>query len=212
MSSIKFTVLAPIVGKQRPRFNRRTGLTYTPFNTKQYESAVRAAYISKYPSGQWVTNKEQPISVSMTFHFAMPNSWSRKKKELKEGKSVEQPIYAYITSSRSKETLTVMPSNVIIVEGIMVLTQPELRDLMDVKVYVDADADDRLARILRRDTVERGRSVNDVLEHYYDTVKPMHLQFIEPTKRYADIIVPNIGDNDAAVNLLAKFIHQHINN
>jgi uridine kinase len=105
-----------------------------------------------------------------------------------------------------------MPSNVIIVEGIMVLTQPELRDLMDVKVYVDADADDRLARILRRDTVERGRSVNDVLEHYYDTVKPMHLQFIEPTKRYADIIVPNIGDNDAAVNLLAKFIHQHINN
>ena len=135
-----------------------------------------------------------PMEERKKINFDHPNAieWDlliRHIKELKEGKSVEQPIYAYITSSRSKETLTVMPSNVIIVEGIMVLTQPELRDLMDVKVYVDADADDRLARILRRDTVERGRSVNDVLEHYYDTVKPMHLQFIEPTKRYADIIV-----------------------
>ncbi|MBQ2076794.1 MAG: uridine kinase [Bacteroidales bacterium] len=158
-----------------------------------------------------------PMEERKKINFDHPNAieWElliRHIKELKEGKSVEQPIYAYITSSRAQETLTVKPSNVIIVEGIMVLTQPELRDLMDVKVYVDADADDRLARILRRDTVERGRSVNDVLEHYYDTVKPMHLQFIEPTKRYADIIVPNIGDNDAAVNLLAKFIHQHIDN
>lgn len=131
-------------------------------------------------------------------------------KDLKQGRQIDQPIYAYITSSRSKETLLVKPSNVIIVEGIMVLTQPELRDLMDLKVYVDADADDRLARILRRDTVERGRSVNDVLEHYYETVKQMHLQFIEPTKRYADVIIPNNGKNDVAVNLLAKFIKQHL--
>ena len=135
----------------------------------------------------------------------------RHVKDLKSGKSVEQPIYTYVTSSRSKETVVVKPSNVIIIEGIMVLTQPELRDLMDVKVFVEADSDDRLARNIRRDTVERGRTVNDVLEHYYATLKPMHWQFIEPTKRFADSIVPNMGDNSVAVDSLAKFIMQHIN-
>ena len=157
-----------------------------------------------------------PMEERKKINFDHPDSieWDlliRHVKDLKSGKSVEQPIYTYVTSSRSKETVLVKPSNVIIIEGIMVLTQPELRDLMDVKVFVDADSDDRLARNIRRDTVERGRTVNDVLEHYYATVKPMHLQFIEPTKRFADIIVPNMGDNSVAVDSLAKFIMQHIN-
>ena len=109
---------------------------------------------------------------------------------LKAGQSIEQPIYSYITCTRSHETVHIEPTRVIIVEGILIFTDPPLRDCLDMKVYVDADPDDRLARVISRDIVERGRSVNKVLERYEKTVKPMHLQFIEPTKRYADIIIP----------------------
>ena len=133
MSSIKFTVLAPIVGKQRPRFNRRTGLTYTPFNTKQYESAVRAAYISKYPSGQWVTNKEQPISVSMTFHFAMPNSWSRKKKELKEGKL----CLKHIDIDNCYKSVTDALNGLCYPDDSQICIAGEIKKVWDTKEYVE---------------------------------------------------------------------------
>ena len=121
------------------------------------------------------------------------------------------PIYSYVTCARSKETVIVNPAQVIIVEGILILSNPRLRKKMDIKVFVDADGDDRLMRIIRRDLEERGRSFQQVLEHYDSFVKPMHLQFIEPTKRYADIIVPQGGQNKVAIDILSSRIKTHIN-
>jgi len=133
-------------------------------------------------------------------------------KLLKEGKAVEQPIYSYLTCTRAKETITIKPRHVVIIEGILIFTCPELRNLLDIKVFVDADADDRLSRVIARDIVERGRSVNKVLDRYEKTVKPMHLQFIEPTKRYADIIVPQGGNNAVAISILASIIEKTLRN
>lgn len=122
------------------------------------------------------------------------------------GRSIEQPIYSYLTCTRAEETIPINPCSVVIVEGILILTSPEVRKLLDLKVFVDADADDRLIRVINRDIVERGRSVNKVMERYEKTVKPMHLQFIEPTKRFANIIVPQGGNNHIAIDILTKFI------
>ena len=132
--------------------------------------------------------------------------------KLKSGNSVEMPIYSYVTCARSKENIPVFPREVIIVEGILVLTNPRLRKRMDIKIFVDADGDDRLMRIIRRDIEERGRSFQQVLQHYEKFVKPMHLQFIEPTKRYADIIVPQGGQNHVAIDVLASRIKMHLHN
>ena len=131
--------------------------------------------------------------------------------QLKTGTSIEMPIYSYVTCARSKETIIVNPSKVIIVEGILILTNPRLRKKMDIKVFVDADPDDRLMRIIWRDIEERGRSFQQVLEHYDSFVKPMHLQFLEPTKRYADIIVPQGGQNKVAIDIFSSRIKTHIN-
>jgi len=131
-------------------------------------------------------------------------------KKLKMGKAIEQPVYSYLTCTRSPETVTVEPQQVIILEGILILTHPPLRDMIDIKVYVDADADDRLGRVIHRDLEERGRQVGQVLERYEKTVKPMHLQFIEPTKRYADIIVPQGGENKVAIDILTSIIEKNL--
>jgi uridine kinase len=130
---------------------------------------------------------------------------------LKEGKSIEMPIYSYLTCARAKECITIEPKKVIIVEGILILTSPRMRDRLDIKVFVDADGDDRLMRIIWRDLEERGRSFQQVLEHYDKYVKPMHLQFIEPTKRYADIIVPQGGKNQVAIDILSSRIKMNLN-
>lgn len=132
-------------------------------------------------------------------------------RQLKEGKPIEQPIYSYITCTRSERTIHVEPKEVMIVEGILVLSNPELRDLMDIKVFVDADGDDRLARIILRDIVERGRTAETALSHYQETVKPMHLQFIEPSKRFADLIIPQGGHNEKAIDVLTHYIQRQIN-
>jgi uridine kinase len=129
---------------------------------------------------------------------------------LLEGHPIEMPIYSYLTCARSKETILVEPKPVVILEGILILTNPRVRQRMGIKVYVDADADDRLIRIIHRDTVERGRSYQQVLEHYEQYVKPMHLQFIEPTKRYADIIVPQGGANHVAIDVMTSRIRDNI--
>jgi uridine kinase len=129
---------------------------------------------------------------------------------LKSGLSIEMPIYSYVTCARSKETVNINPAQVIIIEGILILTNPRLRSKLDIKVFVDADGDDRLMRIIRRDLEERGRSFQQVLEHYDKFVKPMHLQFIEPTKRYADIIVPQGGQNKVAIDILSSRIKAHL--
>ncbi len=137
--------------------------------------------------------------------------------KLKNRESVEQPVYSYLTCTRADKTIEVFPRHVIIVEGILILTSEQLRDLLDIKVYVDADADDRLGRVIKRDIIERGRSVSKVLERYERTVKPMHLQFVEPSKKYADLIIPQGGNNEVAVNILvdvilkALFDHSKIN-
>ena len=131
-------------------------------------------------------------------------------KQLKKGNSIEMPIYSYLTCLRSKETITIKPSKVVLVEGILILTDIGLRKMLDIKVFVDADADDRLGRVINRDIVERGRSVLKVLERYHDTVKPSHLQFIEPSKRYADIIIPRGGENEVAIEVLISIIEKHL--
>jgi uridine kinase len=131
-------------------------------------------------------------------------------KQLKKGKSIEMPIYSYLTCLRAKETITIKPARVVLVEGILILADLGLRSMLDIKVFVDADADDRLGRVIQRDIIERGRSVLKVLERYHDTVKPSHLQFIEPSKRYADIIVPGGGENEVGIEVLISIIEKHL--
>ena len=134
-------------------------------------------------------------------------------RELKRGETIEQPVYSYITCSRSKtETVTVRPAEVIIVEGILIFTCKELRDQMNIKIFVDADDDDRLMRIILRDIAERGRTVQTAIDHYCETVKPMHLQFIEPSKRYADVIVPQGGHNQVAIDIISATIEKTLQN
>ena len=131
--------------------------------------------------------------------------------KLRAGEAVEQPVYSYITCSRSKtETVHVEPSEVIIVEGILIFTCPELRDQLDIKIFVDADDDDRLMRVMARDILERGKDVEWVIERYSKTVKPMYLQFIEPSKRYADVIIPQGGHNKVAINVIAATIEKEL--
>jgi uridine kinase len=125
---------------------------------------------------------------------------------LKQGKPVNQPVYSYLSCTRAAETVTIEPKKVVIVEGILILCHAGLRDLMDLKVFVDAEPDDRLMRVIQRDIAERGRTVDKVLVRYEETVKPMHLQFIEPTKRYSDLIVPQGGNNRVAIDILTQYI------
>ena len=130
---------------------------------------------------------------------------------LKKGESVEQPVYSYITCGRSKdETVHVKPADVIIVEGILIFTCKQLREQMDIKLFVDADDDDRLMRVMSRDIVERGKTVEWVIERYTRTVKPMYLQFIEPSKRYADIIIPQGGHNKVAIDVISATIEKSL--
>ena len=149
-----------------------------------------------------------------THNFDHPDSVDfdllhRQLGDLKEGKTVEQPIYSYLTCGRSKDqTLTVRPADIIIVEGILIFTDPKLRDLMDIKIFVDADDDDRVMRVISRDIAERGKTVDWVIERYTNTVKPMYHQFIEPSKRYADIIVPQGGHNKVAIDMISATIEK----
>ena len=144
-------------------------------------------------------NFDEPASIEWTL-------LEKQLHELKEGKSIEMPTYSYLTCTRQKETVHVEPRDVIIVEGILVLTQPSLCQLMDVKVFVDADADDRLIRVIARDCIERGRTPQMVIDRYQAVLKPMHERYIEPSKRKADLIVPQGGNNTVAIKLLTDYI------
>ncbi|GAB1416874.1 uridine kinase [Paludibacter sp.] len=178
---------------------------------KIIESVPRKEVVILPQDSYYRDNSDKPLEERLEMNFDHPDSieWSllvHHLKELKAGKSINQPIYSYLTCTRADETIPISPCKVVIVEGILVLTSPELRKMLDLKVFVDADADDRLIRVINRDIVERGRSVNKVMERYEKTVKPMHLQFIEPSKRFADIIVPQGGNNHIAIDLLTRFI------
>ena len=128
--------------------------------------------------------------------------------ELRKGNAIEQPTYSYIKCNRLPETIHVEPKPVIIIEGIMTLLNKKLRDMMDLKIFVDADSDERLIRNIQRDIVERGRDVKAVVDRYLDVLKPMHEQFIEPTKRYADIIIPQGGENKKGIEMVCKYIER----
>lgn len=133
-------------------------------------------------------------------------------KKLRAGEPINEPVYSFISCTRSTETKPVIPRQVLIIEGILCLSNKALRDLMDIKVFVDCDSDIRLSRVIQRDMEERGRNVEQVLHRYKKTVRPSHLQFIEPTKRYADIIVPQGGKNKIAIQILTNHILQTLNN
>ena len=160
-------------------------------------------------------NSNLPLEERLKLNFDEPAAIEfellvNQLKDLKAGKPVEQPIYSYLTCTRSKETIPIQPRDVIIVEGILILCE-ELRNMMDMKVFVDADADDRLIRVINRDIIERGRTVEMVIDRYEKVLKPMHLQHIEPTKRYADLIIPQGGNNLVAIDILTNFIAHKLN-
>jgi uridine kinase len=130
--------------------------------------------------------------------------------QLKEGKNIQKPIYSYITCTRDSVTIPVQSKDVILIEGILLFSDERIRNICNVKVFVDAPADERLMRVIKRDILERGRPVEQTLERYLETVRPMHEQFIEPTKRFADLIVPLGGENTVAINILASTIRQKL--
>jgi uridine kinase len=131
-------------------------------------------------------------------------------KDLKKGKVIEQPIYSFVSHNRVKDTLKTHPRKVVIVEGILIFNNRELRKMFDIKIFVHADADERLIRRMRRDIKERGRDMDEVLDRYQNTLKPMHQQFIEPTKNYADIIIPNDKYNTVAVDIVRTVINEKL--
>ena len=127
-------------------------------------------------------------------------------KDLKAGKTIDQPVYSFVSHNRTTDVIRTHPRKVVIVEGILIFNNEELRDLFDIKIFVHADTDERLIRRVRRDINERGRDVNEVLSRYQDTLKPMHQQFIEPTKNYADLIIPNDRHNNVAIDIVRTVI------
>ena len=131
-------------------------------------------------------------------------------KELKKGNIIDQPVYSFVEHNRTGDVLKTKPKKVVIVEGILILTNPELRDMFDINIFVHADSDERLIRRLKRDLAERGRDINEVLTRYQSTLKPMHEQFIEPMKEYADIIIPNNKYNTVAVDIVRTIINQRL--
>lgn len=152
-----------------------------------------------------------PLEVRKQTNFDHPNAFdwplfSHQIEELKAGRAIEQPTYSYITCTRFSETVHVEPKDVIIVEGIMSLYDKTLRDQMDLKIFVDAGADERLLRVIVRDMAERGHPLEMLISKYRNVLKPMHDEFIEPTKQYADIIIPNGGNNEQAIQMLSRFI------
>lgn len=154
---------------------------------------------------------ELPYEERCKLNYDHPNAFDTGRmvedvKKLREGVGVDVPVYDFSIHNRVNQTVRLEPKSVVIVEGILILEPRELRELMDIKVFVDTDADERLMRRLKRDTVERARSVESVLNQYADTVKPMHEQFVEPSKKYADIIIPRGGENRTGIYILQEHL------
>lgn len=152
-----------------------------------------------------------PLDVRKRTNFDHPDAFewpllAAQIQDLREGRAIEQPTYSYITCTRLSETIHVQPKDVIIIEGIMALYDKKLRDLMDLKIFVDAGADERLLRVIQRDIEERGHPLEMLVDKYRNVLKPMHDEFIEPTKQFADIIIPNGGNNDRAISMMQMYI------
>lgn len=156
-------------------------------------------------------NMEERVKVNFDHPSAIDfDLLSQHLEQLRSGKAVQQPVYSFREHNRTGETETTVPRKVMIVEGILILTHPEVRDLFDIKIYVHADSDERLIRRIKRDVDERGRDMQEVLNRYQTTLKPMHQQFIEPTKEYADIIIPNNKYNTVAINIVRTIINERL--
>jgi uridine kinase len=180
--------------------------------------------IKKLPEGEvtvisqdayYRDNSHLPLEVRQELNFDHPEAIEfdllvEDIKKLRRGETIQQPVYSYLTCTRGKEKKIIPPMEVIIIEGILCLSSKELRELMDIKIFVDCEADVRLSRVIQRDLVERGRDLHQILHRYEKTVRPSHYSFIEPTKRYADIIVPEGGNNEVAIEVISQFILKNL--
>ena len=179
---------------------------------KKIVQALPPHYVAVVPLDSYYNDTSHMTEEErLAIHFDHPDAfdWKLLNKQLnmlRKGQPIEQPTYSYILCNRLPETVHVEPKPVIIIEGIMTLFDKKLRDLMDLKIFVDTDSDERLIRNITRDVVERGRTVDMVLERYLNVLKPMHEQFIEPTKKYADLIIPQGGENLKGIGILCKYI------
>lgn len=174
----------------------------TKLKQQYYDSVLLLCHDSYYCAHDDMAYEERT-----RINYDHPNAFETQRliddiKKLKNGIPVNVPVYDYTIHNRAKETVCVEPKEVIIVEGFMIFENEALRNLMDIRIFVDTDADERLVRRIRRDVKERGRTLDSVLDQYINTVKPMHEQFVEPSKRYADIIIPRGGQNDVALAMV----------
>lgn len=163
----------------------------------------------------YLDNGHLTTEEKLKINFDHPNSieWPlliNHLERMKRGETIPMPRYNYVTCARAKDTIPVKPKKVVIVEGILLMTQLELRNLLDIKLFVATDSDERLIRIIKRDIIERGRSYNEVLDHYKKYVKSMHQQFIEPSKQYANLIIPQGGNNKVAIEMVVSRIKMNL--
>ena len=192
-----------------------TGSGKTTVVKKIIESLPEGEVVLLPQDSYYKDSSHVPLEKRQSINFDHPDAFdwpllTSQVAALRRGESVEQPVYEYLTSSRLPQTIHIEPREVIIIEGIMALYDASLRAMMDLKVFVDTDPDERLIRVIQRDVLERGRTAEAVMERYTRVLKPMHLQFIEPCKRYADLIVPEGGDNHVAIDILTMYVKRHI--
>lgn len=184
---------------------------------KKIVEALPAGEVSVLPQDSYYKDSSHiPVEERQKINFDEPAAFDwelliQQLQDLKSGKSIEVPTYSYLTCTRQPETVPMQPRDVVLVEGILVFSDERLRDMMDIKVFVDADADDRLIRVINRDCIERGRTPDLVVERYERVLKPMHNKYIEPAKKFADLIIPQGGNNTVAIKLLKEYIEGRIN-
>lgn len=184
---------------------------------KKIVEALPAGEVSVLPQDSYYKDSSHiPLEERQKINFDEPAAFDwelliQQLQDLKSGKSIEVPTYSYLTCTRQLETVPMQPRDVVLVEGILVFSDERLRDMMDIKVFVDADADDRLIRVINRDCIERGRTPELVVERYERVLKPMHNKYIEPAKKFADLIIPQGGNNTVAIKLLKEYIEGRIN-
>lgn len=184
---------------------------------KKIVEALPQGEVSVLPQDSYYKDSSHiPVEERQKINFDEPAAFDwelliSQLEDLKNGKNIEVPTYSYLTCTRQPETVPMQPRDVVIVEGILVFSDERLRNMMDIKVFVDADADDRLIRVINRDCIERGRTPELVVERYERVLKPMHNKYIEPAKKYADLIIPQGGNNTVAIKLLKEHIEGRIN-
>jgi uridine kinase len=188
-----------------------TGSGKTTVANKIYESLKGVNVVALQQDAYYIDLSHLPLEERKKINFDHPSAFDSKLlikhlEKLIKGQEIKKPIYSFTDYTRKKETEKVLPRDIIILEGILVLEEIKIRNLLDIKIYVDADEDERFIRRLVRDTKERGRSMESVIEQYLNVVKPMFLQFVEPSKRYADIVIPQGGLNDVAIDIIVSKI------